>query len=174
MNKETTIRFVTATLLILAAAMTRLLPHAPNATPILGIAIFGAAVLYHKTWMKYVIPLSAMLITDLFLGFGSIQLFTYGSIGLIIAGSSMLLKKRTFARVLAGSLMAAVVFFLVTNFGSWLMFDMYERTLSGLATCYTMAIPFFRNTLASTLVSTGALFGLYYLVEKVFIKPVTE
>lgn len=174
MDKNKTIRFTIATGLILIAALTRLIPHQPNFTPVLGMAVFAAAVLYSKTWMKFVIPLTAMFLTDLFLGIDSVMIFTYGSVGLIIAGSALILRKITFARVLSVSLMAAVVFFAVTNFGCWLMFDMYSHSLAGLATCYQMAIPFFRNTLLSTLISTGVLFGMYYMLENAVNKSLVR
>lgn len=175
MIKKTNLtRVAIASVLILIAAMTRLLPHEPNFTPILGIAIFGAAMFTTKRWLMFAIPLAAMFITDLVLGMNSIMLFTYGSIAMIIGLSALLLKKISFPRVIGSSLLAAVVFFVVTNFGCWLMFDLYAHSVQGLMLCYEMAVPFFRNTLISTLITSGALFGAHYLVEHFAVKTAIQ
>ena len=67
-------------------------------------------------------------------------------------------------RVVSASLAASVSFFAVSNFAVWALWNMYPKTLAGLAECYTMAIPFFRNTVASDLLFTGAFFGLAALL----------
>jgi hypothetical protein len=174
MKKTNLTRVAIASVLILIAAMTRLLPHEPNFTPILGIAIFGAAMFTTKRWLMFAIPFAAMFITDLILGISALTLFTYGSIAMIIGISALLMKKVSFPRVIGSSLLAAVVFFVVTNFGYWLMFDLYAHSLQGLILCYEMAVPFFRSTLLSTLITSGAMFGAHYLVEHFMLKPATQ
>ena len=57
--------------------------------------------------------------------------------------------------------MNSIQFYLITNFGSWLWFQAYPHTAAGLASCYVAAIPFFGWTLASDILYTGVLFGLY-------------
>jgi hypothetical protein len=174
MKNSNQLRWIAASVLIFIAALSRLIPHEANFTPILAIGIFGAAMFRDKRWMMFAMPLAAMFVSDLVLGLNSIMLFTYGSIAGIIALSSILLKKKSILRVGGASIGAAVLFFLVTNFGSWLMFDMYSHDAAGLILCYEMAIPFFRNTLASTLAFAGALFGLQYAVEQFILKPVEQ
>ena len=68
--------------MILAAAIIRLLPHPPNFTPIFTMALFGGAYLTNKK-MAFLLPLAAMLISDLFIGFHSSTLVVYGSIAII-------------------------------------------------------------------------------------------
>jgi hypothetical protein len=65
------------------------------------------------------------------------------------------------SRIAAVTVLNSIQFFLVTNFGSWLWFQAYPRTAAGLASCYITAIPFFGWTLASDILYTGILFGLY-------------
>ena len=55
--------------------------------------------------------------------------------------------------------MASLSFFAISNFAVWALWNMYPKTLAGLAECYTMAIPFFRNTAVSDLLFAGAFFG---------------
>ena len=59
------------------------------------------------------------------------------------------------------------LFFLVTNFAVWLAWDYYPKTLEGLILCYTMAIPFFQNTLISTCLFTGVLTLMIKPLEKI-------
>lgn len=174
MNNSKTIKMAVATVLVFLAAATRLLPHEANFTPLLGIAIFGAAIFADKKVYMFLIPLLAMFVSDLFLGLNSIMIFTYSSIALIIGISYFMLKSKTIMRVIGSSLIAAGVFFVLTNFGAWLMFDMYDHSIAGLLLCYEMAIPFFRSTLISTVVATGALFGVQYAVERLAIKTVEQ
>lgn len=62
----------------------------------------------------------------------------------------------------AGSL----VFFLLTNFGSFLTDPMYPKTAAGLMSAYAMGLPFLGNTIAGDLVFSGVLFGAFYFLKK--------
>jgi hypothetical protein len=157
-NKNFT--YVLAIILIVIASLSRLIPHQENFSPILGIALLGTAYLPNK-WLKYFVPIAVMFISDLFLGLHSTMLFTYGSLALIVWVSSLMLKKVNFRTILNSSLLASIIFFLVTNFGFWLMSGLYTLDISGLARCFELAIPFYRNTLTSCLISTAVLFGIY-------------
>lgn len=170
MNKKS-ILIVTG--FIIFAALTRLLPHAYNFTPIGAIALFGAAYFTRKKW-ALIIPLAAIWMSDLLLNniiysefyegftlFTSGFLYIYGSIALIVILGYYLLKKITFGRVLGGALGASVIFFIVSNFGVWISGSMYPLTLEGLITCYAAAIPFFHYTIAGNVVYSALLFGAY-------------
>jgi hypothetical protein len=160
-------RFTTLTVLVLAAAATRLLPHPPNATPIAAMALFGAA---HFTDRRaaLLVPLLAMALSDLALGYGIHPTlpFVYASF-LAIAGLGFLLRRRVTAfTVIGASLISSVLFFVVTNLGVWAMSSFYPPTWEGLVACYTAAIPFFRNTLAGDLLYCGVLFGGFALAAR--------
>lgn len=158
---------------ILFAALSRLLPHAYNFTPIGAIALFGAAYFNEKKW-ALLVPLIALWISDLLLnnlvysafheGFAWFTggfLYIYGGIAMIVVLGYYLLKKITIGRVLGGAIGASVVFFIVSNFGVWVSSPMYPPTLEGLVMCYTAAIPFFHNTLAGNVIYCAVLFGGY-------------
>ena len=51
----------------------------------------------------------------------------------------------------------SVWFFITTNFAEWIIWDYYPKTIEGLLACYTLALPFFKNTLISTILFTGIL-----------------
>jgi hypothetical protein len=153
-------------LLVVLAALSRLLPHPANFAPIGALGLFvGATFPRRAAWL---VPLTALLISDLFIGFYSplLMVFVYGGFAVGgLLGRRFLSERRTPGRVLACSLINATSFFILSNFGCWVV-GMYPRTLSGLAQCYIMALPFFRNTLLGDLFYTAALFGLYALAQK--------
>ena len=152
-----------ALILVAVAIIFRFIPHLANFTPVLAIALFGGAYLNKK--YALILPLALMMITDLFLGVHNTILFTWGSI-LLISGLGMLLREKKNAfNITLSAFSSAVIFFIITNFGVWAM-GWYPRTWEGLLSCYTLAIPFFRTTMASTLVFSFVLFGIYELAAR--------
>ena len=135
--------------LMVLAVITRLLPHPPNVAPITAIALFGGCYIKDKN-LAYVLPLLCMFFTDLFLGFHIIMPFVYMSF-MIISYIGIISKKITNKIILCSSLL----FFLITNFGVW--FFGYPNTFAGLISCYTLALPFFINTIIGDLFFSHAL-----------------
>jgi hypothetical protein len=159
--------------LIVLAVLARLLPHATNFTPIGAIALFCAAYIPKKKW-ALITPLAALWISDLLLNnlvyaeyyegfawFTSGFLYIFGAIAMIAVLGYYLLKKVTLPRVLGSAFGAAVLFFIISNFGVWVSGTLYPMSLEGLIACYTAAIPFFHYTLAGNVVYSVALFGAY-------------
>ncbi len=152
-----------ALLLLASGILMRLIPHAPNFTPVAAISLFGGVYLNRKH--AILLPLSLMIISDIFIGLHDTVLFTWGSFVLIAVIGLWVRHHKSFGTILASNLISAVLFFVITNFGSWLSnLHMYPHTFQGLVSCYTLAIPFFRNTLLSCLVYSAVLFGLYEFV----------
>ena len=145
--------------LVLLATLSRLLPHAPNFTPIIAIAMFSAAYFSRKEW-GLVIPFAAMLLSDFWLGFHGSTLYVYGSFLLISLLSYSLKSSRKFYMIGGLGFIHSVLFYLITNFSVWISGDLYPLTLRGLGACYAMAIQFFKNTLASTWGYSLILFAL--------------
>lgn len=153
-------RLLLLTGLILVAALVRLLPHPPNFAPIAAMALFGGAY-FNKKVFAFAIPLAALFLTDLFLGFHNTMWAVYLSFVVIVGLGIVMLKKKSVLRIVLASVSASVLFFIVTNFAFWATDTLYPTTAAGLAACYTAAIPFFHNTLIGDLVFTGTLFGLF-------------
>ena len=144
--------------IILLAVVARLVPHAPNFSPIGGLALFSGANFNNK--FSFLIPILAMLISDIFLGFHKTIPYVYVSFVIIfLIGRKMKFNK--WQNLLSASLISSIIFFIITNFGVWLNFNMYPKTVDGLIQCYVMAIPFFRNTLLSDLVYSFSFFYGY-------------
>ena len=145
MNK----RNITILSMIVLAVITRLLPHPPNVAPITAIALFGGCNIKDKN-LALALPLVCMFITDLFLGFHVIMPFVYISF-MCISYIGISSKKINNGTILGSSLL----FFLVTNLGVWYLG--YPNTLAGLVSCYTLALPFFVNTIIGDLFFTHSL-----------------
>jgi hypothetical protein len=162
MSKRTKIIFVI--LIVVLAAASRLVKHPFNFTPIAAMSIFAGCYL-DKKWGVF-LPLAAMVLSDVFLGFYDIKLmmFVYLSIALSYFVGRLLKKRKNWYFVISSALASSIIFFLVTNFSVWALYEWYPKTWSGLVGCFTMALPFFRNTLIGDLVYTGALFGAYEAV----------
>ncbi|MGH7157579.1 MAG: DUF6580 family putative transport protein [Candidatus Saccharimonadales bacterium] len=168
LTSEVAMQISLAMVLIGFAVVSRLLPHPANVAPIAAVAIFGGAIL-PKKWAVF-LPLTAMMVSDLFIGLHPLILFTWGSFAVIALASSHWLRRISPFSVVAASLGASVFFFLVSNFGVWLEGRLYPPTLEGLVHCYYNALPFFRNTLIGDLFYCGLLFGAYAFVRKVALR----
>lgn len=155
-------RYVVPVTLILTAAFSRLLPHPPNVAPVTALALFGAVYLERR--QAFLIPIGAMLLSDLLIGFHTGMPFVYGSFILMGCIGLWLKSHRGIAATAGATLAGSVVFFMITNFGVWLLqHGTYPRTFSGLVECYVAAIPFFRNTLLGDIGYVVLLFGSYGL-----------
>ncbi len=153
--------------LILLAICSRFLPHPPNFTAVGASALFSAAI-FPSIILALLIPVSAMIITDIYLGFHHSIWSVYIAI-LIISGIGILLRGKISAtKVFGASLAGSVIFFILTNYAAWLTLPMYAKDVPGLMESYFMAIPFFGNTVAGDLFYNGILFGTFYLVTQRF------
>ena len=148
--------------IILIAVSARLVPHTPNFTPIAATALFGAVYLPKK--YAFIIPVSAMFISDIFLGFHSTMIYVYGSFILTVFIGFWIRKNKSFPNIIGASLVSSILFFLVTNAGVWIA-GAYDRSIIGLWQSYVMGIPFFRPTILGDLFYTGVFFGGYELVK---------
>ena len=125
-----------------------ILDHIWNFTPVLAFGILAGYYLKNILYGAVLIVLS-MLLGDLILGFHYLILFTYiGLIFSVFVGKYF--SKLEFKQKLLSSILASVIFFVISNFGVWLLSGMYENNFNGFLECYVAAIPFFRNTLIST------------------------
>ena len=160
-------RLLLVVTMIMAAAASRLVPHPPNLTAVTAMALFGGATLADKR-LAFLIPLSALFVSDLVLGFHSQMLVVYGCFAAVVCIGLWLQKHRSAPLIAGAALGSSILFFGVTNFGVWAIDGMYPLTWQGLIACYTAAIPFFRNTLEGDLLYTLVLFGGFALMEHRF------
>jgi len=145
--------------LLVIGVASRVVVHAWNFTPVIALALFSGV--YLKKKHALVLPIALFAITDIILGFHETMFFTWGTILMIVGIGFWVRKNKSFKTVLGGGVSSAVLFYITTNFGVWLMSGIYPMTFSGLSECYVAAIPFFRNSLASTLIYGLIFFGGY-------------
>lgn len=161
------LRFGTLVGIILLAVGMRLVPHPVNFSPVGAVALFSGAYLSRR-WMALAVPLLILLLSDLYLGFHSTVAFVYGGFALSVLVGCALQNKISVKSILAGSVGSSLIFFVVSNFGVWMMQDLYPKNAGGLMACFVAALPFFQNSLVSTVIYSAALFGLFELASRRF------
>ena len=181
MQKSIDLRFSIVCVIIVAAAVSRLIPHTLNFSPLGAMAIFGGAYFAHK-WQAILIPILATWISDIFINnyiYGAYYpeftffyegfYWQYGTYALIAILSIGFMKKVNFVKVVSASLLASVLFFIITNFGCWIGSSFYTQDWAGLMQCYAAGVPFFKGTLSGDLVYSFVLFGAYALAQKTIL-----
>ena len=146
----------------------RLLPHAPDFTPVAASALFAANVLGVRA-LSVVVPLVGMILADTWLGFYDprIMAAVYGMLALPACAAWLSSRLRRPVMVVPMLLSSSLSFFLVTNFAVWAFSPMYTANASGLLKCYIAALPFLQNTLCGDLFWGIVLFGGYWLARNV-------
>jgi hypothetical protein len=158
-------RTVLALALIALAAVLRIVPHPRNFAPIGAMALFSGAMIQDRR-LALLFPLLALFAGDLFIGFHKLIPIVYASTLVSVALGFVLRNRKTLGRITGMTLLGAIQFFLVTNFGVWLLLGTFPKTTAGLVACYIAGAPLFWNTLASDAVFVTLLFGGYALAER--------
>lgn len=147
-------------LLTFAAAWIRLLPHPPNFTPLLALAFFAGSRIPSTLW-AVLTPLLALFVTDLALGLHGEMPAVYVGVSLIVGlGKWFSLRgELDWIKKGVGLTAGALLFFVLTNLWVWWTAPYYSKDLSGLVSCFTLAIPFFPALLSSALVYGALIFS---------------
>lgn len=128
----------------------------PNFEIITALTLISAVFL-GRVW-GIIVPLSIIAITDVFIGNGPVLFFTWsafaaiGVLGWIFGKMDIKSNKLKVIGLTGVGIVSSVFFFLYTNFGWWLMTNMYPHTLDGLIQAYIMGLPFFKNNLIGNLI----------------------
>lgn len=180
-NPKLNLKFGILALMVLLAAFSRLMPHPPNFTPVGAMALFGAAY-FSRKYLALIVPFLALWMSDLVLNnvvyakmypeyyqgftwFGNV--WVYASFALIVGLGYLALRKVKPAQLLGTSIVASLLFFLLTNFGVWAssLGTIYTKDITGLMACYAAGIPFFWNTLLGDLFYVAVMFGSFEFVK---------
>ena len=151
--------------LVVLLALSRLIPHPPNFTPILGMAVFSGAII-NRRFIAYLVPLTAMLLSDLYLGFHASMPIIYFSLAVCVLIGTFIEARVSILNSFLSISLGVLVFFLITNFMVWYGSGMYEFSISGLMTCYFMGLPFVQNTFISSLLYGMGAFLIYDIINK--------
>jgi len=158
-------RWLVAVALVVMGVWSRWIPHTPNFTAIGASALF-AGVLWRRQWQAFLVPLAAMLVSDLLLGWHSTILFVYAALLFnVLIGASV--AKMKWGKVSA-PILGSLVFFAITNLGVWLSGELYPVSAAGLAECFAMAVPFYKMELLSEVLFFSALLGAWSLSQRVW------
>jgi hypothetical protein len=169
------------TVIILTASLSRLLPHPFNFAPIGAMALFGGAYFSNRL-LAFVIPMLSLLIGDILMGikdplyadymFDGGFLMIYFCFALVTMLGTLLRNNKPVFRIYLFSIVSSLIFFIVSNFFSWLGIGMslYPLTFEGLVSCYVNAVPFFKTTLLGDLFYNTIFFGVFYLIGLRFPK----
>lgn len=150
--------------LIVIGVLSRLIPHPPNVTAVVGVSLLGAYAI-RSPWLAALVPLAVMALADLALGWHSSALFTYaGMLAGVLIGRG-LLRQLSVIRLGGAAFLASLAFFLISNFGVYLG-GYYGFGFDGLVACYVAAIPFWGLSLVGDLGSTAVLFALFILARR--------
>lgn len=154
---------VLSLILISLVVVARVVPHVWNVAPIAAVALLAGA--YLPTKWGWVVPVAAMLISDSIIGFYEswVMLSVYGSY-LVMFWLAQAVKPHKVWQWLGASLVSSTFFFIVTNFAVWASSTWYVKSWAGLQLCYTLALPFYRNTMLGDLIYVGVLAGAMSLV----------
>ncbi len=153
------------------AVLTRFAPHPWNFSPVFGMLLFGGANLKKRDSLWFPVALLALsdivLTTQIYrMQLRWTQLLVWVAFAVVALIGRWLRNRLSVRTVLAASLAGPTAFFLISNFGVWLGGGLYPPTGAGLLACYVAALPFFRNSLLSSLLFTGVLFGAYELYRR--------
>jgi hypothetical protein len=151
------------------SALGRLVPHAPNFTPLGASCLFAGSRI--GGWLAYLLPLAVMLATDPLLGgYTRSTPFIYLSFMLSVWIGRRIVRKPGAARIGTAAFLCSLQFFLISNFSVWMNSALgshyYSADLSGLIACYTAALPFFGRMLAADLLYSALLFGAWALLPR--------
>ncbi|HWF43536.1 MAG TPA: DUF6580 family putative transport protein [Candidatus Kapabacteria bacterium] len=168
-------RSLLAGLLILFAMATRVAfndLHFYNFNAVMASGIFAGAYLGRNkegksSWIGILVPLVAMLATDLVIGLYDWKLMAaiYASLLASVFIGKYYAKHATLLQYTGSVLGGSLLFFIVTNGAVWLLAEgsIYPKTIAGLLQCYTEGLPFYRNTLLGDITWSTVLFGTYEL-----------
>jgi hypothetical protein len=167
-EKETAvIRTVIVLAVVVLAAVLRIAPHPWNLTPIGAMALFSGAMVRNRR-LAFLFPILALFAGDLFVGFNKLTPIVYASFLINVLIGRFLEDNRTVARIGGATFLAALQFFVITNFAVWALLGSYPLTPAGLVGCYITGLPLFWNTLAGDALYAALLFGGFALAERTF------
>ena len=135
-------------------------------------ALLFCAAFWLPGWMGWVLPLATIIVTDILL-----NLFAYDMpvmvpelisnwmiLALFVVLAKWLARRRSYGRVFLGTLIGALLFYIVSNTISWITDPSYIKTITGWVQALTVGLPGFPPTWVfglKSLLGTGLFTGLF-------------
>ena len=161
MKNDLMIPIIMMTLLVIS----RMISDIPNFTATIALIMFTSYLIRDK-FLSVLVILVSQIISDLYIGIYSSMFFVYGAYVFIALLSPIIMNKLSFKSVLISSLVTPTIFYIVSNFGVWITGSTYPLSLDGLIMCYVAGIPFFDETLLSTVVFSVTIYVMMKLIVK--------
>ena len=161
MKNDLMIPIIMMTLLVIS----RMISDIPNFTATIALIMFTSYLIRDK-FLSVLVILVSQIISDLYIGIYSSMFFVYGAYVFIALLSPIIMNKLSFKSVLVSSLVTPTIFYIVSNFGVWITGSTYPLSLDGLIMCYVAGIPFFDETLLSTVVFSVTIYVMMKLIVK--------
>jgi hypothetical protein len=174
-------------LLVVIASLYRVMPGRPfGFAPQIAMSLFAGSVIKDRKF-AFLLPLLSMFLSDCIYqmlfssgltsiaGFYEGQWLNYLLFG-VLTVIGFWIRKGNIVHIIGGSLVGATCYFLLSNFIVWAGGGLdinnlpYPKTVSGLATCYSAGLLFYKMSIYATLFFNGVLFGGYYLFNKYWFK----
>lgn len=177
-------RFLVLLLFIVVAGVLRItaageITPFSNFSPVGAMALFGGAYFADK-WKSYVFPLLTLFLGDVIMSQTIYKayatgilyegwIWTYLGFAAMVLTGQLIIKRVRITNVVAASVIAAIVFWLLADFGTWTTahnIDMttglpFTKDAQGLVKCYIQGLPLVKNTILSNLVFSAIFFGLF-------------
>ena len=161
MKNDLMIPIIMMTLLVIS----RMISDIPNFTATIALIMFTSYLIRDK-FLSVLVILVSQIISDLYIGIYSSMFFVYGAYVFIALLSPIIMNKLSFKSVLISPLVTPTIFYIVSNFGVWITGSTYPLSLDGLIMCYVAGIPFFDETLLSTVVFSVTIYVMMKLIVK--------
>ena len=152
-------------IIFLLLVLSRMITEIPNFTATIALIMFAGYLIKNKLLRIFIILISQVT-SDLYIGIYSSMVFVYSAYVVIGLVSPIIMNTLNTKSVLLTSLVSLTISFIISNFGVWLSSSMYSFNMSGLITCYTAGIPFFDESLISTVIFALTIFSVIKLIAK--------
>ena len=159
------VNLVIPMILFVLLVLSRMITDIPNFTATIALVIFTGYLIQNRL-LSILVILTSQVASDLYLGIYSSMIFVYAAYISIALLSPIIMNKMNTKSVVLSSIISPSIFFIISNFGVWLTGSMYTFNLSGLITCYIAGIPFFDESLISTILFALTIFSIMKLATK--------
>ncbi len=157
---------------VILLCCARLVPHWPNFSPYASLVLLLGCQLSKR--QAVLMTLASLLLSDWLLALcagyeviGSWSLFTYtGFVAMALGSACVFKQKMPRWRIVGYALGSTFVYWLWTNFGTWLASGLYAHSLAGWSACLVAGLPFLQNSLLAALVFVPCYFGSLYFLSR--------
>lgn len=146
-------------ILIFFIGLVRIVPHSPNFTAVIAI-IFYFSILYSKFSFLHI--MASYILIDIYIGLHDTIYFIWLSVLII----NLLADKfsKDFIRRMFGLVISCLLFFLISNLGSWFSFS--HSFNHHLLEIYYLGLPFFLNSLISSIILSFIVEVFIFFLKK--------